>query len=110
MAITNAQIIFDAQQALLEAGKIKPTGRILTFETPDGGKVEFPEAEPIHTFNFWKEAGYMVRKGEHAVAAFTIWKYTSKAKGKTEEEAQDEGYCFMKKAFFFSASQVDKVA
>lgn len=110
MAITNAQIIFDASQELLKAGKIKPTGRKLTFETPDGEKVEFLEAEPIHTFNFWKEHGFMVRKGEHAVASFQIWKYTTKAKGKTEEEAQEEGFCFLKRAFFFSASQVDQVA
>lgn len=107
MAITNAQIIFDASQELLKEGKIKPTGRTLTFETPDGEKVQFEEPEPIHTFNFWKEHGFIVRKGEHAVATFNIWKYTSKAKGKTEEEAQNEGYCFMKKAFFFSASQVE---
>lgn len=107
MAMTNASIIFSAQQRLLEEGKLKPTGRMLTFETPDGEQ-EFPEAESIHTFQRWKELGFMVRKGEHAVAAFPIWKYTSKGKGQTEEEAQENGFCFMKKAFWFSASQVDR--
>ena len=85
MAITNAQIIFEASQELLKQGKIKPTGRTFKAET-ENGEIEFQEAEPIHTFNFWKEHGFIVRKGEHAVAAFNIWKYTSKAKGKTEEE------------------------
>ena len=110
MAITNAMIVFQAQQELLEAGKIKPTGRVLKMESEDGTAVEVPEAEPIHTFARWKELGYTVRKGEHAVANFSIWKYTSKAKGKTEEEAQEDGYCFMKKAFWFSASQVERSA
>ena len=110
MAITNAMIVFQAQQALLEAGKIKPTGRLLTMKTEDGSTIEVPEAEDIHTFARWKELGFMVRKGEHAVANFSIWKYTTKAKGKTEEEAQEEGFCFMKKAFWFSASQVERCA
>lgn len=114
MAITNAMIIFNAQQQLLEEGKIKPTGRMIPVITPEG-ETMMPEAEEIHTFQHWKEIGYQVRKGEHAVASFSIWKYTSKAKGKTEEEAQDAnedngGFCFMKTAFWFSASQVDKIA
>ena len=107
--MTNVEIIMNAQQQLLQEGKIKPTGRVLTVETDDG-EIQIPEAESIHTFQYWKEIGFMVRKGEHAVAAFKIWKYTSKAKGKTEEEAQEEGYCFLKTAFWFSASQVEKIA
>lgn len=115
MAITNAMIVFNAQQQLLEQGKIKATGRMIKVDTPEGLKV-FPEAEEIHTFQHWKEHGYQVRKGEHAVATFSIWKYTSKAKGKSEQEAQEAneeengGFCFMKKAFWFSASQVDPIA
>lgn len=109
MAITNAMIIFNAQQQLFQEGKLKPTGRMLKFETADGAQ-EVPEVEDIHTFQRWKELGFQVRKGEHAIASFSIWKYTSKAKDKTEEEAQEEGFCFMKKAFWFSASQVDAIA
>ena len=114
MAITNEMIVFNAQQQLLEQGKIKPTGRMVKIITADGVQ-EVPEAEEIHTFQHWKECGYQVRKGEHAVAAFSIWKYTSKAKGKSVEEAQQAneedngGFCFMKKAFWFSASQVDPI-
>ena len=109
MAITNAMIIFNAQQQLLEAGKIKPTGRMLKVETAEGTQL-IPEAEEIHTFQHWKELGFQVRRGEHAIADFSIWKYTTRAKGKTEEEAQEKGFCFMKRAFWFSASQVDPIA
>ena len=109
MALTNAMIIFNAQQDLLTEGKIKPTGRMIRVETPEGEKL-IPEAEAIHTFARWKELGYQVRRGQHAVAAFSIWKYTSKAKGQTEEDAIENGFCFLKRSFFFSASQVDKIA
>ena len=57
--MTNAQIIFNASQRLLREGKLQPTGRTLTFETPDGSKIEMPETEAIHTFNgrcFLKES------------------------------------------------------
>lgn len=108
MAITNAQIVFNAQQELLEAGKIKATGRMLEFETLEGEVISYPEAEAIHTYSHWQELGYQVRKGEKAVANFPIWKFTIKAKGLTEEDAQANGYCFMKKSFWFSASQVDR--
>lgn len=108
MAITNAMIVFTHQQELLEAGKIKPTGRMIEIETAEGTQM-IPEAEAINTYGHWQELGYQVRKGEKAIADFPIWKYTIKAKDQTEEEAQEKGYCFMKKAFWFSASQVDRI-
>ena len=48
--MTNAQIIFSAEQALAENGKIKYTGR--TFEAQDaaGNPVIIKETEAIHTF------------------------------------------------------------
>lgn len=33
---------------------------------------------PLHTFQTWKSAGYIVRKGEHAKITTRLWKYTSK--------------------------------
>lgn len=107
--MTNEMIIAGMAQELMEAGKIKATGRVFELETADGEVIEFPETEAIHTFSHWKELGYMVRKGEHAVADFKIWKYTAKKKGETEEEAQEKGHCFMKRAFWFSESQVEKL-
>ena len=109
MAITNAMIIFNASQQLLADGKLKPTGRMMEFETPEGEVMMVPEAEAIHTYEHWKEIGYQVRKGEKAVASFQIWKYTKKGKEMPEDDAQEKGFCFMKTAFWFSQSQVDRV-
>jgi hypothetical protein len=108
MAITNAEIIFRASQELLKQGILKPTGRMFVQELPDGNRIEVPEAEPIHTYNGWKDLGYQVKKGEHAKAQFTIWKY----KGKKDEETGEEtnGRCFQKKASWFTFDQVEKIA
>lgn len=105
MAITNAQIILNESIRLMEAGVLKTTGRVLVQEMPDGSKVEIPEPEPIHTFNGWKELGYSVKKGEHAKAMFPIWQYTGK-KDEDGNKVKDGGYCFQKKAFWFTFDQV----
>ena len=111
MAITNAMIIATEAQRLLEAGKLQPTGRILTFETTDGTTVKIPEAEPIHTFAMWKSKGFKVRKGEHAITRLTIWKYTQHRNDEdTDPDAIPEGHCFMKEACFFAASQVEPIS
>ena len=109
--MTNEQIISNRQQYLLNIGKINPTGR--TFEAVDGegNKITIQEPEQIHTFMTWKELGYSVRKGEKAVDSFSIWKYTSRKKAnQTEEEAQEEGHCFLKYSHFFAAHQVERTA
>ena len=108
--MTNAQIISNRSQYLLSIGKIQPTGR--TFEAVDGegNKITVQEAEQIHTFATWKELGYIVRKGEKAVDSFSIWKYTAKKKtSQTEEQAQEEGHCFLKYSHFFAAHQVKPI-
>ena len=63
--------------------------------------------EEIHTFAKWKSLGYSVKKGEKAITKLTIWKHTSKVNAETQEE---ETAMFMKKAHFFSTSQVEKIA
>lgn len=112
MAITNEQIIFEQSQNLLKEGKLKATGRVLVLEDAAGNKMEFPEAEPIHTFAVWKSIGFSVKKGEKAVAQFPIWNYSNRKKGADGEHETKEkgGYCYMKKASFFSLSQVDRIA
>lgn len=107
--MTNAEIIMSQQMYLMEQGIIGTTGRKMIVSTEDGEQ-EIMEPEEIHTFQFWKTLGFSVKKGEHAVASFQIWRYTSKAKGKTEEEAQEKGYCYLTKAFWFKSSQVEKIA
>ena len=63
--------------------------------------------EEIHTFQKWKSLGYSVKRGEKAVASFTIWKHTTKT---DKESGEEETAMFMKKAAFFSTSQVEKIA
>ena len=106
--MTNGEIILRQSLELLAQGILKPTGRVFTQELPDGTTAEFPEPEPIHTYNGWKDIGYQVKKGEHAKAMFPIWKYSGKKDEETGEEA--DGHCFMKKAFWFTFDQVEKVS
>ena len=63
--------------------------------------------EEIHTFQKWKSLGYSVKRGEKAVASFTIWKHTTKT---DKESGEESASMFMKKAHFFSTSQVEKIA
>ena len=113
--MTNNDIIFTESQKLAEQGIIDYTGRTFVFEDADGNEIEVRETEPIHTFAAWKSLGYKVKKGEKAVAQFTIWKHS---KAKMTELPQpdgetalvpDKGRMFMKKASFFRACQVEKI-
>ena len=110
--MTNAQIIFNQSVALMEAGKIKGTGRFFTYEDENGEKKQLEEPEAIHTFTRWKECGRQVKKGEHAKAAFMIWKA---GQAKTEADPNEAGEetaqikMFMKKAFFFTFDQTEEV-
>lgn len=91
--MTNAQIIMNESITLVEDGILKMIG-------------EFPE--PIHTFAGWKSLGYSVKQGEHAIAKFPIWKYTSKKK-ETDEGEEEYANMFLKTAAFFKFSQVEKI-
>ena len=120
--MTNAQIIFNESIRLMEEGKIGTTGKVITVTYINGEgqeeKQQINEPEAIHTFAIWKQNGYAVKKGQKAVAAINIWKYvpktgTMEAKtdaGETVTVETDESQMFRKTAFFFSASQVEKVA
>ena len=108
--MTNEMIINAESMKLMKEGKIKPTGRMLKAELEDGTEIEIPEPEAIHTFRGWKDRGYVVRKGEKAVAKFKVWKYTTKKSKKKTDDEEEDGNCYMKLAFFFSSSQVEKVA
>ena len=88
MAITNNQAIFNNTILLIQAGKIQPD-------------------EEIHTFQRWKAMGYSVKKGEHAIAKFPIWKMGTKKDEDGEEVIT--GRCFMKMSAFFSTRQVERL-
>lgn len=102
--MTNEQIIFNQRCRLMEEGLIGTTGKTVEMIDAEGNPVLMQEPEEIHTFHTWKNLGYTVKKGEHAIATFDIWKHKiQKAK---EEEKEDQEVMFMTKAFFFAASQV----
>lgn len=65
--------------------------------------------EPIHTYQHWQALGYQVRKGEKAVASFPIWEHVNSKAELSENETDIIGKMIMKKSFFFSLSQVDKI-
>lgn len=65
--------------------------------------------EEAHTFAHWKKLGYFVRKGEKAAFSTRIWKYAGKkVEGENGEEDEQNMKMFMKKAHFFTRSQVEK--
>lgn len=108
--MTNEQIIFNESQRLAEVGRIAYTGREFLMDTPDGEQITVKETEDIHTFNGWKARGMKVKKGEHAVAKFVIWKHSApKVEDLPDGKGQyiDKGKMFMKRSAFFSASQVE---
>jgi len=100
----NSSIILAAG---IQAGVIPPAALLEYLQT---GKMP-----AVHTFDIWKKAGYIVKKGEKAAFMARIWKYTEKAKTETEEEQTKEteekkSHDFIRKtAYFFTAEQVEKM-
>ena len=109
--MTNAMIILNESIRLMEEGKLQGNGHFGTYTDREGNKVEIEFPEAIHTFATWKSLGFSVKKGEHAIAAFTIWKYAERRREAEEENANEEaeGRMFLKKAHFFKWSQVERI-
>ena len=107
--MTNAQIVFNAQIELMNAGIIGTTGNTLEVELPDGTTQEMPEPEAIHTYKAWQRLGYQVKRGEHAVTDLHIWKHTTKKLPEAVLGDDEETKMFFTKAYFFSASQVEPI-
>ena len=107
--MTNRMIILEEQLRLMKEGVIGTTGKTFIIQNDDGTTKELPEPEPIHTFAAWKELGYIVRKGEHAIAKFVIWKYKAGKKTNDDGEEIDTSRMFIKVSHFFSQSQVDRL-
>lgn len=101
--MTNATIILNESLHLMESGILAGSGEFITTET--GEEIELPEA--IHTFNYWKQAGFKVKKGEHAIAKFPIWKHTIKKVEDPEGNEEEKSRMFMKVSAFFKFSQVE---
>lgn len=115
--MTNAQIIFNESIKLMEEGIINSTGRTITVQDAEGNKKQMLEPEEIHTYAAWKKLGYQVKKGQKAVASFTIWKYAEKktdmevtyTDGTKGIEEVDDSKMFMKKSFFFTFDQTEEI-
>ena len=60
--------------------------------------------EEVHTFQRWKAMGFMVKRGETAAFKTTIWKAAPK------KDEENEVKLFMKRAAFFTASQVQPLS
>lgn len=112
--MTNAQIIFNNSMELMKAGVIGTTGRCFEMQNEEGETVNVYEPEALHTFAMWKQLGRQVKRGEHAKAAFTIWKAGKGKAVQEEENAEADGEkagvkMFMKKAFFFTIDQTEPI-
>lgn len=119
--MTNARIIFEESQRLMEEGILKGTGRIITVEFDDGTTATVEEPEEIHTFNGWKARGYQVKKGEKSTIKFPIWKHTVKMldtdtdnpeTNKMNQQINEQGgqtNMFVKVSAFFTLSQVEPI-
>lgn len=104
--MTNAEIIFNAGQALAKDGIIGYTGREIEAVDGEGNPITIRETEAIHTYAAWKALGYQVERGQKAIASFKIWKHTVK---ENKETGKNEKKMFLTKAFFFKASQVSPI-
>ena len=110
--MTIAEIILRNRIFLMEQGVLKATEERVVYVDDDGKQKETFLPEEIHTFNAWKKMGYVVNKGEHAVAKFPIWKVREKRKADSDDKEKDDAQdkkMFMKMAFFFTADQVKKM-
>ena len=106
--MTNTMIILLHSADLMEQGILHGTWEYITVEDKEGNEIEMEVPEPIHTFARWKAMGYKVKKGEHAIAKFPIWKM-SKGKKKADDDEEQKGRMFLKMSHFFKTSQVEKV-
>lgn len=107
--MTNAMIILNESVRLMEEGVLEGTGQFIEVEDKDGVKEKLELPEEIHTFAAWKAKGYKVKKGEHAIATFPIWKYTNKTVKTEDGEEEKKENMFLKVSAFFKRSQVERM-
>lgn len=100
--MTNAEIILNAA---VDAGLYTEEEAVATVDT--FGSL------PLHTFAEWKKMGYIVKKGEKATIAISIWRKSNKnitviTKEGVEKDIKDDRY-YKKLSYFFTFSQVEKM-
>lgn len=118
--MTNTEIIMQNRVFLMEQGVIKGIEGTRMLWKDEEGEREIQMPEEIRTFDDWKRMGYMVQKGQKAIARFQIWMPKKKKKKEKEaeperndveaEEKEESAKGFYKKvAFFFSLDQVKPI-
>ena len=65
-----------------------------------------PESVHLYTFGDWKKKGYHVKKGERSRHKLSLW---TKAKTITDENGKERTKCYMRTAYLFEDSQVEKI-
>ena len=99
--------------AIIRAGileKVFTVPEMVTF-------LETGRAPEYHTFDVWKKAGYMVRKGEKAAFSALIWKHIADGSKDAEPETETDGETeekagpdfIHKVAYLFGPAQVEKM-
>lgn len=110
--MTNAEIVLRNRVFLMEQEVIKGVPGTALHWKDEQGERDLLMPEEIRTFDEWKKLGFIVQKGQHAVAKFQIW-MPRKGKAKPEDEEQQEAGApkgfYKKMAFFFTAEQVKEV-
>lgn len=116
--MTNQEIILRESIRLMNDGIIAGSGRYVTMTDNSGAEMTIELPEAIHTFSAWKKAGFAVKRGEHAIACFPVWKYTQRRNnadndgdgdGAADGDSEPSGHMYMRKAFWFKLSQVEKI-
>lgn len=72
--------------------------------------IGFPyNGENLFTFQEWKERGYSVKKGEHAIIKTRLWKPKKHSENKQEEGDEIRRRFFLANAALFSFEQVEPI-
>ena len=61
----------------------------------------------LHTYATWKQLGYQVKKGEHALITCKLWK---KKQSKDDDENDPDAPMYLVKSFLFSKDQVEAIS
>ncbi len=111
--MTNEQIIFQHRLKLREDGIIGSTDQMIIIEHEDGTKESVFMPEEIHSFQGWKERGYVVKKGEHHRdgCAFPIWIPAKRSKKDAcpDDDNDKADHMILKMTYFFTGDQVTKL-
>ena len=110
----NSEIVFANRVFLMEQGVIKGIPGTSLLWKDDQGEREIMMPEEIKTFDAWRKEGFIVQKGQHAVAKFQIWmpktkkgKKVEAGEGENADDAEMMAKGFYKKlSYFFTRDQV----